>query len=187
MPSPGRWGHPPVPSQGWGPPPGARASKQAATRTANAGRARLGLSKLPPPGQPMPSPGRWGHPPVPSQGWGPPRRPSPVSKPRPGPPSPGGPDLDSASFRHRDNPCRHPAAGATPQCPHKDGALPGARCAASARTIHALTRPSRGTPPGALTRMVVLPEYPGRPPHRHPDISHSAGNLLDPPWFSSSR
>jgi hypothetical protein len=57
----------------------------------------------------MPSPGRWGHPPVPSQGWGPPRF----------------------------------------------------RCASSARTIHALTRPSRGTPPGALTRMDFPSGAPG--------------------------
>ena len=55
----------------------------------------------------MPSPGRWGHSPVPSQGWGPPR--GPLRRLR------------------QDYPCPHPAvAGNPPRRPHKDGFPPGA-------------------------------------------------------------
>jgi hypothetical protein len=91
-------GPPPSALTRMGPSPEAQSSKQAATRTANAGRPRLGLSKLPPPGQPMPSPGRWGHPPVPSQGWGPPPGPRPASNPRLGSPTSGSRDPDLAKL-----------------------------------------------------------------------------------------
>ena len=38
----------------------------------------------------------------------------------------------------------------------------------------------RGEPPQAPSQgWIFLPEHPGRPPHRHPDNSHSVGNRLD--------
>jgi hypothetical protein len=80
---------------------------------------------LPPRGNPCRHPAAGATPQCPHKDGALPPGPEPASKPRPGPLAPGGPDSDSASFRHPDNPCRHPAAGATPQCPHKDGALPG--------------------------------------------------------------
>jgi hypothetical protein len=65
-----------------------------------------------------------------------PRRPRPASKPRrPGPPTPGGLDSDPASFRHRDNSCRHPAAGGHPPVPSQGwGSLPGAQASKQAAT-----------------------------------------------------
>jgi hypothetical protein len=73
-----------------------------------------------------------------------------------------------------------------PQCPHKDGALPGS----AAPPPPGLSMPSpgrRGEPPQAPSQgWIFLPEHPGRPSHRHPVNSHSVGNRLDPTWLSST-
>jgi hypothetical protein len=230
MPSPGRWGHPPVPSQGWGPSGGPvqqasrypdRQRRAAQTRTQQASATGITHAVTRPLGSPLSALTRMGpfpeasatrithtvtrplgSPPVPSQGWGPSGGPSPASKPLPGPPTPGGPDSDSVSFRHRDNPCRHPAAGVTPQCPHKDGAFPGAQASKQSATrianvgqpiprlgkasasgvTHAVTRPL-GPPPSALTRMGPSPGPAAPPP---PGLSMpSPGRRGEPPQAPS--